>query len=97
VEVSIPDSNESDTQMSAHRKDRHPDLVPMLVAGLIAVVGSVVIFWMDFGPGADAPGGGDGMITSSVLSRSGAISSPTEPPAHLAVPKTVPVSETLTP
>ena len=93
VEVSIPDSNELDTQMSAHLKDRHPDLVPMLVAGLIAVVGSVGIFWMDFGPGNDAPGSNDGMITASVLSRSGATSRPTEPPAHLSKPETVPVLE----
>ena len=94
--MSIEGRNKLDTQMNAHTTDRHPDLVPMLVAGLIAVLGSVAIFWMDFGPGTDAPGSGDG-ITASVLSRSGATSRPTDPPAHLSIPKTVPVSETLTP
>jgi hypothetical protein len=82
--------------MSTQRQERHPDLVPMIIAALIAVVGSVSILWMDFGPGADAQGSGDGMITASVLSRSGAIARPTEPPTHLGIPKTVPV-ETLLP
>jgi hypothetical protein len=79
--------------MSAHRKDRHRELVPMIVAGLIALVCSVSIFWMDFGPGSDAQGSGNGMITAAVLSKAGAVALPTEP--QLAIPKTLPVSETL--
>jgi hypothetical protein len=82
--------------MSAHRKDRHGDLVPAIVAGLIALICSISIYWMDFGPGADAQGSGNGMITASVLSRAGAVSFPTEPPVQLAIRKTVAVSETLT-
>jgi hypothetical protein len=82
--------------MSIHRKDRHGELVPMIVAGLIALVCSVSIYWMDFGPGADAQDSGNGMITASVLSRAGAAALPTEKPVQLAIPKTVPVSETLT-
>jgi hypothetical protein len=82
--------------MGAHRKDRHGELVPMIVAGLIAVVGTVSILWMDSGPDSNSQGSGDGMITASALSRSGAIALPTQPPAHLAIPKTVPVSELLT-
>jgi hypothetical protein len=82
--------------MSIHRKDRHGELVPMIVAGLIALVCSVSIYWMDFGPGADAQGSGNGMITASVLSRASAVALPTEKPAQLAIPKTVPVFETLT-
>jgi hypothetical protein len=83
--------------MSAERKDQQPDLVPMIITGLIAVVGCITILWMDFGPGADVQGSGDGMITASVLSRSGAISRPTEPPGQLGIPKTVPVSEAVSP
>jgi hypothetical protein len=82
--------------MSIHRKERHGELVPMIVAGLIALVCSVSIYFMDFGPGADARGSGNGMITASVLSRAGAAALPTEKPIQLAIPKTVPVSETLT-
>jgi hypothetical protein len=67
----------------------------MTVAGLIAVVGALSIFWMDVGPGGNSQGVGDGMITASALSRAGAIALPTEPPNHLAIPKTVPVSESL--
>jgi hypothetical protein len=82
--------------MSIHREDRHGELVPMIVAGLIALVCSVSIYFMDFGPEADALGSGNGMITASVLSRAGAAALPTEKPTQLAIPKTVPVSETLT-
>jgi hypothetical protein len=81
--------------MSAHGNDRHGDLVPVIIAGLIALVCSVSMYWMDFGPGADAQVSGNGMITASVLSRAGAVAFPTEPPVQLAIPKTVPVSETL--
>ena len=89
-------SNGLDTQMSAHRKDRHGDLVPVIIAGLIALVCSVSMYWMDFGSGADAQGSGNGMITASVLSRAGAAALPTEKPIQLAIPKTVSVSATLT-
>jgi hypothetical protein len=81
--------------MSTHRNHRHGDLVPMIVAGLIALVCSVSIYWMDFGPRADAQVSGNGMITASVLSRAGAVAFPTVPPVQLAIPKTVAVSETL--
>ena len=80
--------------MSIHRKDRHGELVPMIVAGLIALACIVSIYWMDFGPGADAQDRGMG-ITASVLSRAGAAALPTEKPIQLAIPKTVPVSKTL--
>jgi hypothetical protein len=81
--------------MSAHRKDQHADLVRAIVTGLIALICSVSIYWMDFGPGADAQDSGNGMITASVLSQAGAVALPTEKPVQLAIPKTVPVSETL--
>jgi hypothetical protein len=67
----------------------------MIVAGLIALVCSVSIYWMDFGPGADGQGSGNGMITASVLSRASAVALPTEKPVQPAIPKTVPLSETL--
>jgi hypothetical protein len=81
--------------MSIHRKDRHGELVPMIIAGLVALVCIVSIYWMDSGPGADAQDSGNG-ITSSVLSRAGAAALPTEKPIQLAIPKTIPVSATLT-
>jgi hypothetical protein len=36
---------------------------------------------------------GDGMITSAVVSRAGAVVAPSEPPAHLVVQRTVLASE----
>jgi len=68
----------------------------MIIAGLISVVGTVsIICWMDSGPAGNSHGGGDGMITASAVARAGAIASPTEPPDHLSIPKTVPVWESL--
>jgi hypothetical protein len=68
----------------------------MIIAGLISVIGSVsIIFWTDFGPGRYSQGSGDGMITASALARAGATAVPTEPPAHLAIPKSIPVAEPL--
>ena len=40
----------------------------MIVAGLIAVVGTAAILFMDFGPDSNSQGSGDGVITGSRLS-----------------------------
>ena len=58
----------------------------MTIAAIVAAI-SVLFLWSDLKN--DAPGQGDGMITSTVVSRAGATVAPTEPPAHLAAPQTV--------
>jgi len=37
--------------MHAQRKDRRGDLIPVIVAAFVAVVGQTVILFNDFGPG----------------------------------------------
>jgi hypothetical protein len=73
------------TQMSDNRKD----LTAMAITALIAVVCVIAIVLMDFQTQAGSRGG-DGMITASVVARAGAIATPSEPPPHLAAPKTMP-------
>src|SRR5216684_7065961 len=65
-----------DRQMHAQRK------VPMLVAAFVAVVGTAVILFSDFGPGNDSQDSGNArMITAAAVSRAGAIEIPSQPPA----------------
>jgi uncharacterized membrane protein HdeD (DUF308 family) len=66
------------------------DLISVTIAILVAIVGTFCM-WADLRN--DPRGSGDGMITSSVVSRAGAIVTPSEPPAHLVVPLTVSASE----
>jgi hypothetical protein len=70
--------------------DNRKDFTAMAIAALIAATCVIAIFLMDFRTEASSPGG-DGMITASVVSRAGAIATPSEPPPHLAAPKTTPV------
>jgi hypothetical protein len=67
--------------MHAQRKDRRGDLVPVIVATIVAVAGTAAILFNDFGPGNDSQGSGNGMITAATVSRAGAIEIPSEPPA----------------
>jgi len=83
------------TQMSVHRKGKRGESTPVIVAAVVTAVSIAAILFMDFGPGSNSLGSGDGMITASALARAGAIALPTEPPVQLAIPKTVSVSETL--
>ena len=76
--------------MDFHSKDHRPELIPMAVAALVAVASVVALVLLDFGPGT-AQGSGDGMITSAVLARAGAVASPSEKPI-IAAPETVAVS-----
>ena len=66
------------------------ELVPMIIATIVAAV-SVFFLWSDLR--SDSLAGGDGMTTSAVASRAGAIVTRSEPPAGLAAPQTVPASE----
>ena len=74
-------------------KDERRELVPVIIATIVAAIGAFCL-WSDLRN--DSMGRGDGMITSAVVSRAGAIVTPSEPPAQLVVPQTVPVSEPLT-
>jgi len=68
-------------------KDERPELVPMIIATIIAVLGAGCL-WSDLK--YDALNTADGMITSAVVSRAGAIVIPSDPPVHLTMPQTVP-------
>jgi hypothetical protein len=61
----------------------HPQRkVPVLVTAFVAVVGTAVILFNDFGPGNDSQGGGNArMVTAAAVSRAGAIQIPSQPPA----------------
>jgi hypothetical protein len=77
----------------AHRtRDQHPELVPMAIAALIAVVCMAALVLLDVGSDS-AQGSADGMITSAVLARAGAIATPTLKPTDIAAPDTVIVRE----
>jgi len=39
--------------MQAQRKDRRGDLIPVILAAIVAVVGQTVILFNDFGAGND--------------------------------------------
>jgi hypothetical protein len=68
--------------MRAQRKDRRGDLIPVIVAAIVAVVGQAVVLFNDFGAGNDSRGRGNArMITAAVVSRAGAIEIPSESPA----------------
>ncbi len=67
-------------------KDERRELVPVIVATIVAALGAFCL-WSDLS--SDSPDREDGMITSAVVSRAGAIATPSEPPAHLVVPETV--------
>jgi hypothetical protein len=68
-------------------KDERRELVPVIIATVVAALGAFCL-WSDLRN--DLRDRGDDMITSAVVSRAGAIMTPSEPPAHLAVPRTVP-------
>jgi hypothetical protein len=69
--------------------DNRKDLTAMAIAALIAMACVTAIFFMDFQTETNSPGG-DGTITASVVSRAGAIATPSEPPPRLTAPKTMP-------
>ena len=72
--------------MHAQRKDRRGGLIPVIVAAFVAVVGQTVILFNDFGPSNDSQGSGSAkMITAAVVSRAGAIETPSDPPASRPV------------
>jgi hypothetical protein len=71
-------------------RDERRELVPVIIATIVAAIGAFCL-WSDLR--SDSMGRGEGMITSAVVSRAGAIVTPSEPPAQLVVPQTRPASE----
>jgi hypothetical protein len=69
--------------------ENQKDLLSMAIAALVAVASSVSLLVLDR-TGNDTRGG-DGMITSAVLARAGAIAIPSEPP-QIGAPQTAPAS-----
>jgi hypothetical protein len=67
--------------MRVQRKDRRGDLIPVLVAAIVAVLGQTVILFNDFGAGNSQDRGNARMVTAAVVSRAGAIEIPSEPAA----------------
>ena len=60
--------------------------LPMLVAAFVAVVGTAVIPFNDFGPDTASQGSGNArMITAAAVSRAGATEVPSAPPAGRSV------------
>jgi hypothetical protein len=76
--------------MGVFRKN-HPEMVRMAIAALVAMMSVAALVMLDFGPN-NSQGNADGMITASVLSRAGAIATPSEKPIDIAAPQTIPVS-----
>jgi hypothetical protein len=64
--------------MGVDGKD-HPEMIPMAIAAFVAVVSIAAMALLDFRPG-HSQSDADGMITSAVLSRAGAIATPSEKP-----------------
>ena len=62
------------------------ELMPIIIASVVAAIG-VFFLWSDLRN--EPRGGGDGMITSAIVSRAGATMTPSEPPPHLLAPQTV--------
>jgi hypothetical protein len=73
--------------------DERRELVPVIIATIVAALGAFCL-WSDLRN--DSMDHGDGTITSATVSRTGVTLTPTERPVHLAVPGTVPVSESST-
>ena len=78
---------ESETMPS---EDERRELVPAMIATIVAAIGAFFL-WSDVRN--DSLVREDGMITSTAVSRVGAIVTPSEPPAHLVVPQTMLASE----
>jgi hypothetical protein len=54
--------------------------MPVIVAVIVAVVGTTAILLSHFGPGLDSQDSRSGMITAAAASRAGAIVIPSQPP-----------------
>jgi len=65
--------------MQSQTKDRRGNLIPVIVATIVAVVGQTLILFNDFGGGNNSQGRGNArMITAAVVSKAGAIEIPSQ-------------------
>jgi len=64
--------------MRAQTKDSRGDLIPVLVAAIVAIMGTAGILFSDFGPDTNSQGSGNGMITAAAVGRAGAIELPSQ-------------------
>jgi hypothetical protein len=78
--------------MAIPQKDQHRELIPMAIASLLTLACVAGLLLLDFRPG-NSSGSADGMITAAVVSRAGAVATPSEKPTGLAAPQTIVVSE----
>jgi len=58
--------------MNLHGKGARGPLIPMALAAIVAVAGTVILFFMDFGPTNDVQHNGINMITAAAVDRAGA-------------------------
>jgi hypothetical protein len=65
--------------LQAHGKNAPGIAVPVTVAAVVAVVGIVALFLMDFAPWNSPQGNDLGMRSAAVVSRAGATARPSEP------------------
>jgi len=63
----------------ARLKDAAGVPLPFTVAAVIAAVGAVSLFLMDFGPWSSPPSDGNGMLSAPVVYRAGATALPRAP------------------
>ena len=87
----LPVNRMKNETMPAEEERR--ELIPVIIAGVVAAIG-LFCLWADLRD--DSLGRGDGMITSAVVSRTGVIVTPSEPPTHLVVPQAEPAFEPAT-
>jgi hypothetical protein len=65
--------------MHSDRKDSYDGLMPVMIAAIVAVIGSAAVLVIDFGPAQGSQGNGGGMITAAAVSKAGATVFPTAP------------------
>jgi hypothetical protein len=70
--VTIGMGHQKDHSMSFPTKETRGHLVPVALAAIIAVVGTVTLFFMAFGPTNNVQSNGISMITTAVVDRAGA-------------------------
>jgi hypothetical protein len=68
-----------DSQLQAHGNNAPGMAMPVMVAAIVAMVGIVALFLMDFAPWNSPQGNDLGMRSAAVVSRAGAIARPSEP------------------
>jgi hypothetical protein len=72
--------------MHAVGKHRRGEVVPMVVAAVIAAVGIVTLVFMEVGLKGDVQRNGISMITTAVVDKAGATALPSDPKIQSATP-----------